>query len=65
MTERGYDLGALIAGLLFIGIGLAFLLDRLGVWRVQATSVWAIALIGVGLAVLLSGFGRYSRDGSQ
>jgi hypothetical protein len=32
MNDRAFDLGHFIMGLVFIGIGTAFLLDRLDVW---------------------------------
>jgi hypothetical protein len=63
MSERGYDRGALLGGLLFIVTGLAFVLDRLDVWTVPSSYIWPLVLIFLGAAVLLGG--RPSKGGDQ
>lgn len=55
MMEQGIDRGAVIAGLVFMALGLLFLLDRLGTIDFRIVYVWPIALIGFGLAILFGG----------
>lgn len=43
---------ALVSGVFFVVVGVAFLLDRLGVWRVRGVYVWPLLLIVLGVAVL-------------
>ena len=45
--------GALVAGLLFIVLGLLFLLDRLSGINLDARWVWPVLLIGLGVAGLV------------
>jgi len=47
-----------VAGVTYVVVGTAFLLDSLRVWRVRAVDVWPLALIAVGTWVLL---GRVKR----
>jgi hypothetical protein len=47
--------GTFGAGLLFIAIGVAYLLEALEVWQVRIGRLWPIALIVVGLVVLIAG----------
>ncbi len=56
------NLGSLIAGMVFIILGVLFLLDNLGVFEVSFAVVWPIVLIGIGLALLLGGLGRRRQD---
>jgi hypothetical protein len=60
MTER--DRGGMVAGAIFLVLGALFLLEQLGVFRFRASFIWAIALIGLGLAVLIGGAGRDSKS---
>jgi hypothetical protein len=52
---RGYNRTALIAGLIFVVLGVVFLLEQLDVFDLRAAYVWPIVLIAVGVAVLLGG----------
>ena len=55
-TDRGPSLGALVAGLALVAIGLYFFLDRtLGVTmpRIQWSTVWPVILIVIGAIVLI------------
>lgn len=56
------NMGSLIAGLVFIILGVLFLLDNLGVFEVSFAVIWPIVLIGVGLALLLGGLGRRRQE---
>ena len=46
------DRGTAIAGILFIGLGIVFLLDRLDVWTVRTRFIWPIVLIALGVAII-------------
>jgi signal transduction histidine kinase len=48
-----------VAGVLFLAIGIAFLLESFGAWQVQPVDVWPLFLIAFGTAVLL---GRVRRS---
>lgn len=52
--------GSLVAGLVFIVIGVAYLLQVLGAWSLNLWRLWPVLLIAVGLAVLLAGTRRAS-----
>jgi cell wall-active antibiotic response 4TMS protein YvqF len=54
------DRGAVVFGVFFVVVGVAFLLDRLNVWTIQAKYLPPILLIAFGVAVLL-GARRSSR----
>lgn len=58
METTRFDTGALVAGLLFIALGVMFLADRLDFWTFRAVYVWPLLLIGLGLAVLAGGRSR-------
>lgn len=47
--------GTFVAGLLFIGIGIAYILQGLDVWQVRPGRLWPIALIVIGAVVLFAG----------
>jgi hypothetical protein len=49
---------SLLGGLLFMGLGTAFLFDALNVWSADVTWVPPIVLIVLGLAGVLSTVGR-------
>jgi hypothetical protein len=51
--ERRPDRSAVVFGVLFVLVGVAFLLDRLDVWTIRARYLPPILLIALGLAVLL------------
>ena len=54
MTRHPLDIVSLVAGLLFAGLGVAFLLDALDAWSADLTWVPPIVLIVLGLAGVLS-----------
>jgi hypothetical protein len=54
---------ALVFGIFFIVAGVAFLLDRLEVWNLQARYLLPILLIVLGIAVLIGG--RSPRGGQR
>lgn len=45
--------GAVVLGIVFVALGIAFLLDALDVWDVRLRYVWPIVLIGLGVSILL------------
>jgi hypothetical protein len=53
MNGRHVDLTAAVAGVLFVALGVAFLLDRLDVWEVRPALVLAAALVVLGGALVL------------
>lgn len=53
---------ALIAGVLYVVIGIVFLLDSLDVVDVRAAVVLPLLIIGLGLAVLWGGLSREHRE---
>jgi ABC-type antimicrobial peptide transport system permease subunit len=61
---RGYNRTALISGLIFVVLGVVFLLEQLDVFELRAAYVWPVVLIAVGVAVLLGGLSSLrSREG--
>lgn len=62
MAERP-DRGSIVFGVFFIVVGVAFLLDRLDVWTIEARYLPPVLLIALGLAVLL-GVRRSRRPGA-
>jgi Domain of unknown function (DUF5668) len=54
--DRGPDRLSLVAGLVFVAAGFAFLLDALEVWDLRGDSLVPIALIVLGVVVLASGW---------
>jgi hypothetical protein len=63
MNDRPINRGSIIAGVFFILIGAAFLLQELELWDLKAVYVFPVLLIALGIAVLLGGTGR--REGSS
>jgi hypothetical protein len=59
MKRHPLDVVSLLAGLLFTGLGIAFLLDALNAWSADITWVPPIVLIVFGLAGVLSTIGRH------
>jgi membrane-bound ClpP family serine protease len=55
MELRAYNRTALVAGLIFIVLGVVFLLEQLEVFELRAIYVWPVVLIAIGVAVLLGG----------
>ena len=58
MERHPLDLVSLLGGLLFMGLGAAFLFDALNWWSADVTWVPPIVLIVLGLAGVLSTVGR-------
>ena len=63
MADRETNRSALVFGVFFIVAGVAFLLDRLEVWNLQARYLLPILLIVLGIAVLIGG--RSPRSGQR
>ena len=61
MNERRFDVGQFVMGLIFIGIGTAFLLDRLDIWTPRFDVLLPAAVIAIGIAVLLGALLNRSR----
>lgn len=58
MAERDTNRVALVAGIVFVVAGVAFLLEALDVWDLDLRTIAPAALIGVGLAILVGGRSR-------
>jgi cell wall-active antibiotic response 4TMS protein YvqF len=54
VARRNFDRSGLTAGLIFVGLGLLFLLDRLGLLSLAGQYLWPLLLIVLGIVVLLS-----------
>lgn len=52
---RGWHPGALAMGAFFVVVGAAFLVEAVGVWQLGPGQIWPLLLIGLGIAVLVSG----------
>jgi len=63
VADRETNRSALVFGVFFIVAGVAFLLDRLEVWNLQARYLLPILLIVLGIAVLIGG--RSPRSGQR
>ena len=61
MSERRFDVGHFVMGLVFIGIGVAFLLERLDLWTPRFDVLLPAAVIAIGVAVLLGALLNRSR----
>ena len=61
MSGRQVDLTAAVAGVLFVALGVAFLLDGLDVWEVRPALVLAAALVVLGGALVLGALLRQRR----
>ena len=55
MNDQPINRGSVIAGVFFILVGAAFLLQELDVWDLRAAYVFPVLLIAFGVAVLLGG----------
>jgi hypothetical protein len=58
MNNQPINRGTVVAGVLFILIGAAFLLQELDLWTLKAVYVFPVLLIVLGLAVILGGTGK-------
>ena len=53
MPVHEYNPRRVVAGLVFVIVGVAFLLEDAGVWTVDLVYVWPLMLIGLGTSVLM------------
>lgn len=58
MERHDLDLTSLIAGLLFLSLGVVFLMDLSGSIELHVRWVWPALLMGLGIALLAAGPGR-------
>jgi hypothetical protein len=65
MAPRTPNRTALVAGILFVALGVAFLLDALDAVSLKGAYVWPVALILVGIAVLWGGLTSSRRRGTD
>ncbi|MBI2169623.1 MAG: hypothetical protein HYU28_09015 [Actinobacteria bacterium] len=65
MNRHGLDVTSLIAGLVFVGLGAAFLSDAVTGFNLQVRWVWPSLLLGLGFAFLLSGARRGEGGGDD
>jgi|GraSoiStandDraft_4_1057263.scaffolds.fasta_scaffold1311776_2 drug/metabolite transporter (DMT)-like permease len=63
MEARSYNRTAIAAGLLFVVLGVVFLLEQLNVFDLRAVYVWPVVLIVLGAAILASGVAASRRGG--
>jgi len=59
---REFNISSLLAGIVFIVLGVLFLLDRLGVLALSGHYVWPIVLVAIGVAVITGGGRRSYRS---
>jgi hypothetical protein len=57
MNDLPINRGSVVAGVFFILVGTAFLLQEAGLWDLKAVYVFPVLLIALGVAVLLGGTG--------
>lgn len=55
MNGRQWNTGSVVWGLIFIVLGVLFLLDQLDVLNLRAAYIFPVVLIVIGLTVLLGG----------
>jgi hypothetical protein len=67
MNTSEFHITTLVAGLLFVILGGAFLLDAAGVWSVHPLIVGPVLLIGMGVAIIAGSIARGStrKGGAQ
>lgn len=58
MNDLPINRGSIVAGAFFILVGVAFLLQELGLWDLNAVYVFPVLLIALGVAVILGGTRR-------
>ena len=63
MPRREVDHRSLIAGLLFTGLGVLFMIDQATDVRIDLRWVWPLFLIGLGVAGLATTALRHRRPG--
>jgi membrane protein DedA with SNARE-associated domain len=55
VNDRSYHRGSIIWGLIFIVLGVLFLLDQLDVFDLKAAYIFPVVLIVIGVTFLISG----------
>jgi membrane protein DedA with SNARE-associated domain len=55
VNDRSYHRGSIIWGLIFIVLGVLFLLDQLDVFDLRAAYIFPVVLIVIGVTFLISG----------
>lgn len=60
--QRRFDFAAALVGLVFVALGVAFLLDALDVWELRAGVVISALVIGLGVAMLAGALPGRSRS---
>ncbi len=55
MNDKPINRGSVVAGVFFILVGTAFLLEELDVWNLRAVYILPVLLIAIGVAVILGG----------
>jgi hypothetical protein len=55
MNDRTYHRGSVVWGLIFIVLGVLFLLDQLDVFDLKAAYIFPVVLIVIGATFLVSG----------
>jgi membrane protein DedA with SNARE-associated domain len=63
MNGRTFHTGSVVWGLIFIVLGVLFLLDQLDVIDLRAVYILPVVLIVIGAAVLLSGAASRRKPG--
>ena len=67
MRTQDVDVFSVLFGVLFAGLGLWFVVDALGLGRLDLGVVWPLLLVAAGVAVLLAARSRlrqtWSREG--
>ncbi|MGZ5382909.1 MAG: LiaI-LiaF-like domain-containing protein [Acidimicrobiia bacterium] len=58
MNDQPVNRGSIVAGVFFILVGVAFLLQELGLWDLKAVYIFPVLLIALGVAVILGGTRR-------
>ena len=58
MNDLPINRGSIVAGVFFVLVGVAFLLQELGLWDLKAVYVFPVLLIALGVAVILGGTRR-------
>jgi hypothetical protein len=64
---RNLDLGGIIFGLVILGVGLYYFLERtlgLSVPDLNWDKIWPLLVIGLGVAILFSAWARKGKDSS-
>lgn len=57
-----YNRPALVAGLVFVALGVLFLLEQLDVFDLKAAYVWPVVLIAIGATIVASGLRSSRRE---